>query len=160
MPRIVTIVSPGVVEADLFIGAALARTPKFEVTKTPDDALFGIVPKELPLRPAIQVPHPMIVPDPREVERVIGVRPPEGWMPTLLTQCYVPHQPEYDIWVEVVRDVAAMSDGFAVVAGQVIELPDPWPWSRTIDGKWQADPAWLDERVQDYLQRTGQAEGA
>lgn len=156
MPRIVTIVSPEVPDSRLFLGAVLARTPKFHITRTPDDALFAITPKEMPKRPVLHVPHPMIVVDPREVERIIGVRPPEDWMPTLLTQCYVPPQPEYDMWVGVVRDVAAMSGGFAVENRQIIPLPSPWPWSQDENGKWIADPDWLDQCVAAYKKRVSQ----
>ena len=126
MPRIVTIISPEVPETPMFVGATLARTPKFTLSPTPDNSILGIVPHDMPSRPAIETPHPFFVVDPREVERIVGVQPPSAWEPAILTHCYVPYGADYDMWIDVALDVAGMCGGFAVLKGEVIPFPEPW----------------------------------
>ena len=132
MPRIITIISDDVPDSTLFIGSALARTPRFTIDRRPDDATFGIVSKETPGRLALEVARPFMVFDAREVTRMYGVTPPAQWQPVVLTTCMVPREQQYDMWVDVVRDVAGMCGGLPVLAGQVIEQPDPW-WAPTED---------------------------
>ncbi|QQM67540.1 hypothetical protein [Actinomyces weissii] len=153
MPRVITIVSPDVPEVNMFLGTTIVRTPKFTISPALDESLFGLVPHERPERPALEVPHPMIVIDGREVERVVGVRPPAEWVPCIMTQCFVPHGELYDMWVQIVADVARMCNGFAVEAGRVVPLPEPWPWYRGEDGRWCADDAWMDQNVETYYAR-------
>ena len=155
MPRIVTIISPEVPETPMFVGATLARTPKFTLSPTPDNSILGIVPHDMPSRPAIETPHPFFVVDPLEVEWIVGVQPPSAWEPAILTHCYVPYGADYDMWIDVALDVAGMCGGFAVLKGEVIPFPEPWHWSRGEDGRWQADSDWMDANVAAYHERTG-----
>ena len=111
MPRIITIISDDVPDSTLFIGSALARTPRFTIDRRPDDATFGIVSKETPGRLALEVARPFMVFDAREVTRMYGVTPPAQWQPVVLTTCMVPREQQYDMWVDVVRDVAGMCGG-------------------------------------------------
>ena len=67
MPRIITIISDDVPDSTLFIGSALARTPRFTIDRRPDDATFGIVSEETPGRLALEVARPFMVFDAREV---------------------------------------------------------------------------------------------
>ena len=155
MPRIITIISDDVPDSTLFSGSALARTPRFTIDRRPDDATFGIVSKETPGRLALEVARPFMVFDAREVTRMYGVTPPAQWQPVVLTTCMVPREQQYDMWVDVVRDVAGMCGGLPVLAGQVIEQPDPWPWVRRPDGRWAPTEDFMDASVAAYRARTG-----
>ena len=155
MPRIITIISDDVPDSTLFIGSALARTPRFTIDRRPDDATFGIVSKETPGRLALEVARPFMVFDAREVTRMYGVTPPAQWQPVVLTTCMVPREQQYDMWVDVVRDVAGMCGGLPVLAGQVIEQPDPGPWVRRPDGRWAPTEDFMDASVAAYRARTG-----
>lgn len=156
MPRIVTIVSPEVPHVTMFMGAALARTPDVHVSRTPDDSLVRFIDGEHPKLAALDVPHPFAVTEPKEVKRVVGVLPPSTWEPpVVLTRCMLPTAPAYDMWVQVVADVAGMSGGFAVERGEVVTTPQPWPWSEGDDGLWRPDPAWHQEQVKAFYARTG-----
>ena len=155
MPRIITIISDDVPDSTLFIGSALARTPRFTIDRRPDDATFGIVSKETPGRLALEVARPFMVFDAREVTRMYGVTPPAQWQPVVLTTCMVPREQQYDMWVDVVRDVAGMCGGVPVRAGAVNAQPDPWPWGRRPGRRGAPTEDFMDASVAAYRARAG-----
>ena len=155
MPRIVTIISPEVPETPMFVGATLARTPKFTLSPTPDNSILGIVPHDMPSRPAIETPHPFFVVDPARSRGSSVCSPRPRGSPRSSRTATCPTARTTTCGSTSLSTWPACAAAFAVLEGEVIPFPEPWHWSRGEDGRWQADSDWMDANVAAYHERTG-----
>ncbi|WP_159624484.1 hypothetical protein [Actinomyces sp. zg296] len=140
MPRIATIITPDVPDITLILGVAMARFEHATIRREEDGSAVMLFDDADAFTPALHVPRPFVVSDPREVLRLHDVVLPPEWRPVILTVCAVGTGELFDPYLDIVQDAAIMSGGIVSLNGRQMPPPKDWPWHRGADGRWEPDP--------------------